>query len=981
VSNNGDGSHDPRTDASGFYWPGGIHSRLPAIFNDGLVWGGIVQGQVRFNGNTHRQGLQAGKILPNYSADDPAKEKYRVYKIRKNWKNLSPGPERDAYEIDYNEWPVEVGAPWIDVDNDGIFTRGIDKPEHVGDETLWYVSNDLDIKRSHFTYGSDPIGLEFQVTVFGFEKTNFLGDVVFKKYKVINKSRETVKQMYFGYWSDPDLGFAGDDFIGCDTTLDMAYAYNGDENDDWNYGSPPSAQGYTLLQGPVKKSHPDDIAFTNHTTIEGFKNIPFTAFNFYINVAPHYRLPQQGVAEGAIEFYNNLKGKFWNGDPYIDPNTGEETTFCVAGDPVEGSGWYEGEGWPNGPRPGNIFHLFSSGPFNFAPGDTQEVIIALHMDRGTDRLNSITKIRNQAKLLHKFHHNFFEDLVTIPQPNIFKNEGNSSFAIYWDESVETFNKADPELALDGIADSTYKFEGYRIWQFEDSLGSNPKLIYITDIENDLSNVRDYKYVAGRREFTTIFDSPNTGLKRYLKITNDAYTNLPLKNEHEYYFGVSAYAYSDSSSQKLLESEPNIIKVIPHKNPIDNIYPEFDDDIILGEQVEGNGDGFVAAKIIDPDQLNGDEFEINIFGTEDTSYYSIINRTTGETVIDSSDYYENDTTYHPIINGVVISVVNTGRDEINTVVPKYYIKNLLEVSGPGGELLKEPVDVWNKLNSTGRWYIKSVENGFVWQSVPRDQGLGYTDYEIRFTSSSQYFLSGYFPTFRPVQMDDIRADDLLPFHVFDIGYDGISDSSNLRLTVKILDYDFNYDTLAIRDSNWTHLPNGDWEPIFVYETEFDNDNLPPNSGRSEAVDHRFGNFVFSGELPEEGTVIRIESWKPLSGKDKFILKLPEADFNNLNSARERINEITVYPNPFMDSNNFYPNGKRRVVFGNLPDEIIIRIFNIGGTFVKRLEKNNRDRNLYWDLTNQNGEQVSSGIYLAYLDMPGVGSKILKVGVVF
>ncbi|MCF8357100.1 MAG: hypothetical protein K9H48_21875, partial [Melioribacteraceae bacterium] len=38
VSNNGDGSHDPRTDASGFYWPGGIHSRLPAIFNDGLVW-------------------------------------------------------------------------------------------------------------------------------------------------------------------------------------------------------------------------------------------------------------------------------------------------------------------------------------------------------------------------------------------------------------------------------------------------------------------------------------------------------------------------------------------------------------------------------------------------------------------------------------------------------------------------------------------------------------------------------------------------------------------------------------------------------------------------------------------------------------------------------------------------------------------------------------------------------------------------------
>ena len=37
VSNNGDGSHDPRTDGSGFYWPGGENATLSAIFEDGLI--------------------------------------------------------------------------------------------------------------------------------------------------------------------------------------------------------------------------------------------------------------------------------------------------------------------------------------------------------------------------------------------------------------------------------------------------------------------------------------------------------------------------------------------------------------------------------------------------------------------------------------------------------------------------------------------------------------------------------------------------------------------------------------------------------------------------------------------------------------------------------------------------------------------------------------------------------------------------------
>ena len=101
VSNNGDGSHDPRNDRNGFYWPGGENDTKSAIFEDGLVWGGIVDTQIRFNGNTHRQGLQAGKILADGTPDDPSLEKYRVYKIYKYWQQLPPGLKRDQYERDY----------------------------------------------------------------------------------------------------------------------------------------------------------------------------------------------------------------------------------------------------------------------------------------------------------------------------------------------------------------------------------------------------------------------------------------------------------------------------------------------------------------------------------------------------------------------------------------------------------------------------------------------------------------------------------------------------------------------------------------------------------------------------------------------------------------------------------------------------------------------------------------------------------------
>ena len=345
VSNNGDGSHDPSTDAGGFHWPGGKLAKKTAIFEDGLIWGYIAGTDTLVNGNTHRQGLQAGKIFSTGVADDSDNPRYRIYKIRKDWQNFPPGKERDDLERDYLEWPVSDGAPWLDVDDDGFYSPGSDTPKFSGDEMLWYVANDLDTIRSRWTYGSDPIGLEFQTTTFGYNRINDLADVVFKKYLIINKGSHTIRDLFFGYWSDDDLGDASDDFVGCDTMLNLGYTWNSDNQDGSGsgvyYGSAPPAVGHMLVQGPIVSGLSTDSAFFNGKLLSGFKNLDMTSFSpNFKNFSRLNHDPYQGSLEGSIEFYNLLRGKNNWGDPIINPYSGDSTIYPLSGNPADGSGWY-----------------------------------------------------------------------------------------------------------------------------------------------------------------------------------------------------------------------------------------------------------------------------------------------------------------------------------------------------------------------------------------------------------------------------------------------------------------------------------------------------------------------------------------------------------------------------------------------------------------------------------------------------------------
>ena len=139
-----------------------------------------------------------------------------------------------------------------------------------------------------------------------------------------------------------------------------------------------------------------------------------------------YPDPDLGDYEGTIQMYNYMQGFRYEGSAFIDPNTGETTKFCLSGDPVSGTGWYEGAGWPGGPPPLDMRYLISSGPFNLTPGDTQEVTIAFLMALGSDNVQSIAALREKAAYVQEFYNKILVREINPPVSPIenFKLEQN-----------------------------------------------------------------------------------------------------------------------------------------------------------------------------------------------------------------------------------------------------------------------------------------------------------------------------------------------------------------------------------------------------------------------------------------------------------------------------------------------------------------------------------------------------------------------------
>ena len=263
-------------------------------------------------------------------------------------------------------------ARFVDVNQDGIYDPyNGDYPDFCGDQVVWWVFNDGGNK--HTETNGEPLGFEFHAEAFAYNNGDpFFENNTYYRYKIINKSSFEYHDLYFGLWADVDLGYAFDDFVGCDTTVGVAIAYNGDAIDGpgaASYGENPPLFGTTFIRTP-EDSMGNELGMTNFMML---------IKDYSVRGNPSY----------PIHYYNYLQSIWLDGQPltkdgwfgYNPSGLYPETKYAYSGEPGDSAGWSECSA---GNTPSDRRFLMSAGPFNLKAGASTEVIIGALWDRSSN---------------------------------------------------------------------------------------------------------------------------------------------------------------------------------------------------------------------------------------------------------------------------------------------------------------------------------------------------------------------------------------------------------------------------------------------------------------------------------------------------------------------------------------------------------------------------------------------------------------------
>ena len=644
MRNNGISDIDVNQQNSGLVFPKG--SGKTAAFTSGLLWGARIPGdpQVRVGGTAYATGLQPGAILPDGTADDPTLEKYRIYRVRPD---IYPGaPEVDLtneaqlegssaaairaqYETDWTEWPAELGAPYYDVNGNGVYDPVPDPDPTLrdipgfpnADQTLWFVANDLNATNTADLYGASPMGIEVQVTYWAYNQSGALGNMFFRKYLMINKGaqQDTLNDMYVSMWSDIDLGNAGDDFVGVDTLLSLQYCYNASPTDATYSPLPPPAVGFDFFQGPIVES-PGDSAIFKGKRIYGFKNLPMTAAYYFANGDPNIGDPPQGDLDGSTQFYNFFQGKFGlSGVTFTDLSTGLPTNYALNGDPTTGSGWLDGIQLP----PGDRRQGSASGPFTLAPGDTQEVVVAEMCAGAIPGVNNIAAVgllKYYDGVAQVAYDNFFNLPPNPAPPDVEVVELPNQINLDWGENVERVNETEGyDIIFNG---ENYKFEGYNVYQLPSASASKSegRLLATFDLKNKFLTIigKEFDPNSGQIVLLPQQLGNNTGIAHYFEVTENAFTGTPLVNGIKYYFAVTAYAVLQSYDKDVPIDEFPLITNVENVIAIKTVIPQTEDPEEIytppGEITDithdaGTGDGGPVPYVVNPLALTGHDYQV------------------------------------------------------------------------------------------------------------------------------------------------------------------------------------------------------------------------------------------------------------------------------------------------------------------------------------------------------------------------------------
>lgn len=521
-----------------------------------------------------------------------------------------------------------------------------------GDQMAWWVFNDRgNIKQQTKT---ESIGLEMQTTAFAFSSKDFLNDATFFNYRVINRGGIQLDSCYMSTWTDADLGYAFDDYIGCDTIRGLGIMYNALPIDGSGqidaYGANPPMVGVDFFIGPKRYY---TIPGTTRDTFEKLKMQAFTYFN-------NSQDPRIGNPDNGTQIYYYMTGSLRNGQSFA-------YDYAGPGVPAPGLGL--------GPKirfvfPGEVDRdwsecncknvegdrrfIHSAGPFVLYSGEVNDIIIGAVWVANTGGCpnTSFKKIRVADDQAQDLFDNNFRTIEGPEAPNLFVREMDKKLIFYITNPVNSTNYQEkygyqvdsqkyrvvsPKARAALSPDSLYKFEGYRVFQLKSAVITPAQIfnergevdntvafeVFQTDLKNGVSQMVNYTknidIQSEDEEYNSVIkvNGKDSGVVHSFQITEDAFAtdeNKALVNYKTYYFLAIAYAHnnfakfdhaSPENTQDIVYLESahgpgglplgdQIVTVMP--NPFSNdvaqyIPADYGDGVII-KRLEGRGNGGV-----------------------------------------------------------------------------------------------------------------------------------------------------------------------------------------------------------------------------------------------------------------------------------------------------------------------------------------------------------------------------------------------------
>lgn len=496
---------------------------------------------------------------------------------------LAPFYDRNADQI-YN--PMEDGDyPWYDdiLGRDDV-QCGVDRRVTLfGDQTVWFVFNDKG--NVHTESQGEPIGMEIRAQAFAFATSDEINRMTFYNYELINRSTQTLTNTFFSQWVDPDLGYSGDDYVGCDVSRGLGYCYNGTSNDITNgsqigYGQNPPAIGVDFFEGPYQDPDGMDNPGPQWNSTTQSWDVP-DVNDAILNKGIVYNGIGTGYGDGVIDnerFGMRRFTYFTNAAsyPYTDPSVATQYYNFMSGSWADGSlisfggpGYggamatdyvFPGDSDPlhwgtNGVDPGNAIpwteesagnpvgdrrFVQSAGPFTLVPGAMNNITVGIVYGRaaGGDLMASVDVMKTADTKAQALFDACFRILDPPNAPKLQIQELENELILTLSNPTTSNNYGEKYEEIDDInipiteTDRSYRFEGYQIFQLVDDAASvadikdvsKARLVAQCDIKNGVKDLTNFTLNEqyGILEGKRMVTGADNGIQHSFKLTTDAF---------------------------------------------------------------------------------------------------------------------------------------------------------------------------------------------------------------------------------------------------------------------------------------------------------------------------------------------------------------------------------------------------------------------------------------------------------------------------